>query len=65
MCLDLHHNWGYVPQRYKAGYWGLGLVPLNKFKPFSDLYTDHSKAVLLLWTLLLFMFHVCLSLEAL
>ena len=36
MCLDLHQNWG------------LGLVPLNKFKPSSDLFTDRSKPVLLL-----------------
>ena len=36
------------------------LVPLNIFKPSSNLFTDLSKVVLLLWILLLFMNHVCL-----
>ena len=36
------------------------LALLNMFKPSSDLFTDHSKEVLLLRVLLIFMFHVCL-----
>ena len=35
------------------------LTKLNMFKP-SSVYTDRSKAVLLLWIFLLFMFHVYL-----
>ena len=29
----------------------VGLTPINMFKPFSELFTDRSKAVLLLWNL--------------
>ena len=36
------------------------LVLLNIFKPSSDFFTDHFKAMLVLCILLLFMFHVCL-----
>ena len=36
----------------------LRLVLLNMFKP-SCIFSGRSKAVLLLWILLLFMFHVC------
>ena len=36
------------------------LAPLNRFKPSSrSVFTDRSKAVLLLWIVLLVMFHVC------
>ena len=33
----------------------------NMFKPCINFLTDHSKAVLLLWIFLLFVFHVILS----
>ena len=35
------------------------LAPLNMFMPSSDFFTDCSEGMLLLWILLLFMFHVC------
>ena len=34
------------------------LAPLNRFKPSSRFFTDRSKAVLLLWIVLLVMLHV-------
>ena len=36
------------------------LVPSKMYKPSSKFITDRSKAVLLLWILLLFVFSVCL-----
>ena len=36
------------------------LAPLNRFKPSSrSIFTDRSKAVLLLWIVLFVMLHVC------
>ena len=35
------------------------LVALNIFKP-SSIFTDHFKTVLLLWAILIFVFHVCI-----